>query len=253
MAFFPLDNSMNAFRAFGLAVVPALLCGAAAAAPAVVSVAAQVEQAARAQLDRLAAGNALAEPRFELAVASSRPAPPCRQPLAVEPIDTRQPARMRFAVRCPDGAGWRSGGWQYEYVVRARISALVVVTAAPVAANTALTDADITLERRDITAIADPVAAAADALGQTSRRSLRAGEVLRSGQLAAPVLVKRGEAVVMLAKIDGIEVSTAGEALDAGSRGAVVRVRNAASGQVLRMRVAGAGTVEPIGLPARAR
>jgi flagella basal body P-ring formation protein FlgA len=248
MAFFTLGNSMNAFRAHQLSLLPFFLAAAGAAsgaAPVPAPVAAQVEQAARAQLEKQAAGSALAEPRFELAVATSRPAPPCRQPVEVEPIDTRQPARMRFAVRCPDAAGWR-----YEYVVRAKVSALVAVTAAPVAANAALTDADVTLERRDITAIADPIGAAADAVGQTSRRSLRAGEVLRAGQLAAPLLVKRGEAVVMLARHDGIEVSTAGEALDAGSRGAVVRVRNAASGQVVRMRVAGTGTVEPISLPA---
>jgi flagella basal body P-ring formation protein FlgA len=245
MAFFSLGNSMNAFRAIRLSLLPALLALPGAAGAAVpVPVAAQVEQAARAQLEKQAAGSALAEPRFELALVASRPAPPCAQPVAVEPIDTRQPARMRFAVRCPDAAGWR-----FEYVVRARISALVVVTAAPVAANAPLLDTDVTLERRDITAITDPVGAPADAVGQTSRRSLRAGEVLRAGQLAAPLLVKRGEAVVMLARQDGIEVSTAGEALDAGSRGALVRVRNAASGQVVRMRVAGAGTVEPIGLP----
>jgi flagella basal body P-ring formation protein FlgA len=247
MDFFSLGNSMNAFRAFRLSLPPALLAlaGAAGAAlPVAAPVADQVEQAARAQLEKQAAGSALAEPRFEVALAASRPVPPCRQPVAVEPIDTRQPARMRFAVRCPDAAGWR-----YEYVVRAKVSALVVVTAAPVAANAALTDADVTLERRDITAIADPVSAPQDAVGQTSRRSLRAGEVLRAGQLAAPLLVKRGEAVVMLARHDGIEVSTAGEALDAGSRGALVRVRNAASGQVVRMRVAGAGTVEPVSLP----
>jgi flagella basal body P-ring formation protein FlgA len=42
----------------------------------------------------------------------------------------------------------------------------------------------------------------------------------------------------------------AGEALDAGAQGAVVRVRNTASGQVVRMRVAGAGTVEPVDMPA---
>jgi flagella basal body P-ring formation protein FlgA len=208
------------------------------------TVAAQVEQAARAQLEKQAAGSALAEPRFELAVAATRAAPPCAQPVAVEPIDTRQPARMRFAVRCPE-----AGGWRYEYVVRASVSALVVVSAAPVAANAALSGADVTLERRDITAIADPISVPEDAIGQTSRRSLRAGEVLRSGQLAAPLLVKRGDAVLMLARQDGVEVSTAGEALDAGSRGALVRVRNAGSGQVVRMRVAGAGTVEPVGLP----
>jgi flagella basal body P-ring formation protein FlgA len=50
----------------------------------------------------------------------------------------------------------------------------------------------------------------------------------------------------MLARRDGIEVSTSGEALDAGSRGAIVRVRNSGSGQVVRMRVTGAGTVEPV-------
>jgi flagella basal body P-ring formation protein FlgA len=60
------------------------------------------------------------------------------------------------------------------------------------------------------------------------------------------VLVKRGDAVLMLARREGIEVSTAGEALDAGARGAMVRVRNATSGQVVRMRVAGQGTVEPV-------
>jgi flagella basal body P-ring formation protein FlgA len=50
----------------------------------------------------------------------------------------------------------------------------------------------------------------------------------------------------MLARRDGIEVSTSGEALDAGGRGALVRVRNSGSGQVVRMRVTGAGTVEPV-------
>ena len=69
---------------------------------------------------------------------------------------------------------------------------------------------------------------------------------MRAGQLSSPVLVKRGDAVLMLARREGIEVSMAGEALDAGARGAMVRVRNAGSGQVVRMRVAGQGTVEPI-------
>jgi hypothetical protein len=47
----------------------------------------------------------------------------------------------------------------------------------------------------------------------------------------------------------GIEVSTAGEALDAGARGALVRVRNSTSGQTVRMRVVAPGTVEPVDVP----
>lgn len=205
------------------------------------SISMQIEQSARAELERQMAASGLTEPQFEIAVVTARPAPPCSQPVAVEPLDTRFPQRMRFVARCPDTPGWR-----YEYVVRARVTAMVAIAAAPVAANEALTDAQVTIERRDISNIADPISNPADAVGQMSRRMLRPGDILRSGQLSSPVLVKRGDAVMMIARREGIEVSMAGEALDAGSKGAVVRVRNAGSGQVVRMRVAGPGTVEPI-------
>ncbi len=201
----------------------------------------QIEQLARAELEKQMAAAGLTEPQFDVAVVTTRVAPPCSQPVAIEPLDTRSPQRMRFVARCNDTPGWR-----YEYVVRARVSAMVVVAAGPVAPNEALTDAQVTIERRDISNIADPVSTPEVAVGQMSRRMLRAGDILRSGQLSSPVLVKRGDAVLMIARREGIEVSTAGEALDAGARGAVVRVRNAGSGQVVRMRVAGPGAVEPI-------
>jgi flagella basal body P-ring formation protein FlgA len=203
---------------------------------------AQLEQAARVELDQQAAAAGLVEPRFEVKLVTARPAPPCAQPVAIEPLDTRLAARMRFVVRCPD-----AGGWRYEYLLRASVTAMVAVTATAVAANEPLSADAVTIERRDVSAIADPVSAE-QAIGQSSRRTLRAGEVLRAGQLAAPVLVKRGDQVVMVARQQQIEVSTSGEALDAGSRGAIVRVRNGASGQVVRMRVTGAGTVEPVDL-----
>jgi len=187
------------------------------------------------------AASGLTEPQIEVAVVAARPTPACSQPVAVEAADTRSPQRMRYVARCPDTPGWR-----YDYVVRARVSAMVAIAAAPVAANEALTDAQVTIERRDISNIADPISNPADAVGQMSRRMLRPGDILRSGQLSSPVLVKRGDAVTMVARRDGIEVSMAGEAMDAGGKGAVVRVRNAGSGQVVRMRVAGPGTVEPV-------
>ncbi|MFP5392430.1 MAG: flagellar basal body P-ring formation chaperone FlgA [Gammaproteobacteria bacterium] len=214
-------------------------------AAAVPPIPAQVEQAARAQLDKQFSASGLAEPRFELTVVAARASAPCAVPVEVEPLDTRQPARMRFAVRCPTLAP--QAGARQEFVVRAKVSALVAVTAAPIAANDVVTGAQVTLERRDITSVSDPVPTLEAAVGQTSRRSLRAGELLRASQLSAPVLVKRGDAVVMVAREDEIEVSTSGEAMDSGARGATIRVRNLASGVVVRMRVSGAGTVEPVG------
>jgi flagella basal body P-ring formation protein FlgA len=201
----------------------------------------QIEQAARAELDKQLAAAGLTEPQIELAIVNPRPAPACAQPVSIEPLDTRSTLRMRFLARCPDTPGWR-----YEYLVRARVTAMVVVASTPVAANETLTNAQVTLERRDISGIADPISNPQEIVGQNSRRMLRPGDILRSGQLSSPILVKRGDAVMMVARRDGIEVSTAGEALDAGAQGAMVRVRNAGSGQVMRMRVAGAGTVEPV-------
>jgi len=232
---------MIAFRRATLSIVTCLLCTTAWSAQ---TLSVQIEDAAREQLEKGFDAIGLGDPQFDLTVASSRPAPVCKGEASIEAIDTRQPARMRFVARCPDGKGWR-----HDFVVRARISALVAVTAAPVAANRELLDADVTLERRDISNIRDPIGMPDEAIGQSSRRSLRAGEVLRTSQLVAPIVVKRGDGVVMTARQDGIEVSMVGEALDAGARGAVVRVKNSASGQVVRMRVLGAGAVQPLAMP----
>lgn len=235
---------LRAVRVLVIPVLFAALPASAVQSTSAPSIASQVEEAARAQLEQQADAARLLEPRFELTVVPPRVPAACPGPVEVEPLDTRQATRMRFAVRCP-----QAGSSRLEYIVRARISASVVVTAAPIAANELITDAHITVGQRDITSIADPVVAAVDAVGQTSRRSLRAGDVLRNSSLTAPVLVKRGDAVVMIARIEGIEVSTAGEALDPGARGALVRVKNSTSGQTVRMRVVAPGTVEPVDMP----
>lgn len=193
----------------------------------------------------------MSEPQVELNVLSARPPPPCSAPVEIEALDTRQFARMRFLARCPATSG--APGWRHDVVVRARVSAVVAVAAAPIRPNETIGNEHVTLERRDVTLVGDAIGAPELALGQTSRRSLRAGEILRSSQLAAPLVVKRGDQVQMVARIEGIEVSMAGEALDPGANGAVVRVRNATSGQVVRMRVSGAGTVEPLDMPAASR
>jgi flagella basal body P-ring formation protein FlgA len=72
-----------------------------------------------------------------------------------------------------------------------------------------------------------------EVVGMSAKRGLRSGEVLRATLLSSPVMVKRGEPVRIVARHEQIEVSMAGEALDSGARGSVVRVRNA-NGTVIR-------------------
>lgn len=214
-----------------------------AAAPAEVT--AQLQQAARQELARRADSAGLVEPRFDVAlVRSSSPLAGCGAPVTIEPVDTRQPARMRFTAVCAGPEGWR-----HEFVVRAAVTALVLVSAGEVPAAHPLEAADVRLERRDVSAVDDAIGTPQAALGLAPKRQLRAGELLRSSQLAAPLLVKRGDAVRIVVRREQVEVTMSGEAMDAGARDAAVRVRTA-NGNVLHMRVTGAGTVEPIDLAA---
>ena len=204
-----------------------------------------VQQAAREHLARQAASAGLLEPLFEInVVKTTRPIEPCGAKVTVEPVDARQPNRMRFVAICPG-----AGGWRYEFVARASLSARVAVMALPLAAGKPLAEADVVLERRDISNIADSIWDPRPLVGMASRRTLRAGEILRQSFMAQPAVVKRGELVRIVARRDQVEVSMAGEALDAGAVAALVRVRNTTSGSVIRARVTGAGTVEPAEIP----
>lgn len=207
----------------------------------------RVEQLAREQLAQQAATAGLLEPQFQVTVVkSTRPVPACAAPVTLETADSRSAQRMRFVAVCPG-----SNGWRYEMLARGSITAQVAVTSAPVTANTPLQSGDVALARRDVTMVPDSISSLPGAIGLSSRRSLRAGEVLRQGQLAAPMLIKRGSAVSIVARKEQVEVSMAGEALDPGALGAVIRVRNATSGTVIRARVVDAGVVEPADIAGR--
>jgi len=203
----------------------------------------RLEQLAREQLAQQAASAGLLEPLFEVAVVkTTRVIPGCPVRVTIEALDSRSPQRMRLVAACPG-----EGGWRQEMLVRATITAKVAVTSVPVTANTPLQAGDVELARRDVTMVADSIASLPAVLGQSSRRSLRAGEVLRQGQLASPVLVKRGAPVNIVARQEQVQVSMDGVAMDPGAQGEVIRVRNATSGTVIRARVVEAGVVEAAG------
>ncbi|WP_229257355.1 flagellar basal body P-ring formation chaperone FlgA [Duganella callida] len=224
-----------------------LLCthfSAVAAPVAAEQVPGLVEAAAREHLTRWTESSGLVEPQFTVAVVpGTRPLAACGQSVRVEGADTRLPSRMRFLATCAGPNGWR-----YEFIVRASVSARIAMVATDISPGKVLTDEDVLLERHDISGLPDSISDVGEAVGMSAKRTLRAGEILRKSLLSAPTLVKRGDPVRIVAKREDIEVSMAGEALDAGAKGTTVRVRNA-SGTVIRARVTGMATVEPLGMP----
>lgn len=205
----------------------------------------QVEQAVRQFLTEHALREGLVNPVFDVSIIkSNQDFPKCRKSLTVEALDTRYLSHMRFAVTCED-----AGRSRQEFFARTKLSAEVVVAATSISANKLISDAELALERRDITALPDALSDTKAVAGLSNRRPLRVGEIVNKQLLVAPELVQRGDTVTILANNGSIEVSIAGEALNAGRREDIVRVRNSATGKIIRARVTANATVEPVAMP----
>lgn len=210
------------------------------AAPLPDSLEQQVVQAARQFLLQQATRDGLAKPMVEVSLANTaRTSSPCRQAVVV-PLDTQHPSRMRFAASCADKEEWRQ-----EFIVRAELSAEVVVASAAVPAGRPIADNELTLERRSISVLPDALSDSHAVSGLSSRRPLRVGQVVQKRMLVEPTLVKRGETVQIVARNGVVDVSAIGEALETGQRDEIVRVRNTSTGKIIRARVTDKAVVEP--------
>ncbi|GJE16334.1 flagellar basal body P-ring formation chaperone FlgA [Methylobacterium marchantiae] len=104
--------------------------------------------------------------------------------------------------------------------------------------------ADITVERRPREATpADAQGGSAVATGQVAQRSLSAGAVLRSGDIAPADLVQRGEAVTIVFDAPGLNLSLRGQANENGRLGAAITVTNPVSKKILAATIIGPGRV----------
>lgn len=148
---------------------------------------------------------------------------------------------MRFAVMC--------NGEKREVIIRANIAVDAVVLVHDLKAGTPIDASSLKLEHRDVTPTPGAVTNIDAVVGKTSRRALRAGQLVDRRWLNESVLVKRSAKVTIVARNAGVEVHVAAEALQTGKRGEVISVKNSANGTVIRARVIGPDTVEPLEIP----
>lgn len=162
-----------------------------------------------------------------------------------KPLDTSLPATVEplgnitVSVSCEGPKPW-------SLLVQATVARFVevVVAARPLARNLPL-DADaIRLARVDVSQLRGGYYASEEEVaGQLMRRSVRAGTVLTNTMLKPPLLIKRGEKVIIHAKSGPIQVRMEGLALQAGALGEVIEVKNLSSSQVIEAVVVSPGVV----------
>lgn len=156
------------------------------------------------------------------------------------PPGARRQGRGAIGVRCVDEKPWRM-------FVRVNIKVYeeVAVLRTSKVRGEALAIADVTFERREVTALRDKyLTDAASVAGYIFRRSAKSGDVVGLRMLKAPYVVKRGEFVTIMADSAGIQITMRGQALSDGVKGSVIRVRNSSSSRVVEGEVVDKGVVK---------
>ncbi|RMG35631.1 MAG: flagella basal body P-ring formation protein FlgA [Gammaproteobacteria bacterium] len=164
----------------------------------------------------------------------------CNRPLeSYDSPNGLRPGRNVVGVRCPGSKPWK-------LYVRVNIATLgpVVVAARPLARGQQISAADLRLEERDTSRLhrayfTDPQAL----IGQRARRQVAVGRVLHPGMVERRKLVRRGGLVRIVVRHGALQVSMKGKALENGSLGDQIRVRNTASGREITGEVVSSGVV----------
>lgn len=131
--------------------------------------------------------------------------------------------------------------------VRVDVAKEVVVAARTIQRHETIMPSDVRLETRDLARVPQDVAFdLATVVGMRASHTIPAGRVVARSSVEPPPLVRKGDAVTIEAFWAGVTVTSPGEALEDGCEGARIRVRNTASGAIIRAKVISARVVRAI-------
>jgi flagella basal body P-ring formation protein FlgA len=164
---------------------------------------------------------------------------PCAQLQVFMPLGAKLWGNTSIGVRCSAGAEWN------VYVpVTVRVQAPVVVATRPLASGKQVTAEDLTLQIAELTQLPSGVVSDAnDAIGKVLTVGVSAGYPLRQDMLRAPIVVRQGQSVRLIALGRGFKVSSEGKALSNAAAGQSVQVK-AQNGQTVSGVVRADGSVE---------
>lgn len=188
--------------------------------------------------------------RVEIVVSSidpRLPIPACDLPLQTQlgqQSGQNQAAvgRVNVRVECQGSVPWS------KYVpVLVRVFAPVLMSTRPLARGDLIGAADVELAEADLSMLRQSyLQDSTMAIGMEVKRALPANTVISSEALAQPLLIKRGDTVVMSAKSGPVTIRQQGVAMQNGELGAQIPVRNSNSDIVVRAVVTGPGQADVV-------
>ncbi|WP_417702020.1 flagellar basal body P-ring formation chaperone FlgA [Pseudomonas sp.] len=170
--------------------------------------------------------------------------PACTQALSVT-VSSDDPSplsRQRLDLSCAD-----TPGWSVTALVQASVFLPAVHAARVIERGQTITAEQLQLQEVNVGRASRGFYNSVDeVIGQGAKRRLRAGQLIAPNLLSAPLLIRRGQQVTIIASQDGISASATGEALANGREGEVIRVRNLGSQKVIEAQVVEEGVVTSI-------
>lgn len=162
----------------------------------------------------------------------------CPRLIAFAPPAVRWWGTASVGVRCETPSVWSL------YVpVSIRIVDEVVVTTHAISTGQIIGQADVTLQRTDITHLLPAGVLSIDqVLGRMAKTTIAGGMILREDQLRSSPLVLQGEAVRVAYAGNGFEIYSRGMALGPGGLGEAISVK-AESGRLIKGVVRAKGSV----------
>jgi flagella basal body P-ring formation protein FlgA len=166
---------------------------------------------------------------------------PCTLPLVVETRDTPQPnTRLNVQVSCQ-----QANNWSIYVPVELAIYRPAVVAVNALTHGSTVGPGDVRLVEVNISQInGQHLSSLNDAIGKDVKRSIAAGAAISDQQLIAPLMVRRGEAVLINASSNIVAVKVSGIAMTDGRLGEQIRIKNQSSSRIVNARITGPGQAE---------
>lgn len=165
----------------------------------------------------------------------------CDVPLTTKLESPAQPVgRTTVRVSCEGSAPW-----SVFVPAQVHLYRQVIVASRPLKRDSVLAAEDVTLAERDVGSLNQGYMTALEqVVGNKLTRGIQPHQVITPNQVSLAEIVRRGDQVVISARNAAINVRMPGEALEDGTLGAQIRVKNTRSGRTVKARVMGAGQVE---------
>lgn len=153
--------------------------------------------------------------------------------------------RLRYDIRC-DGPN----GWEISVTVKPDVYLPILVAKNALERGRLLAASDVEMKKRNIVGLRDGfMTNPDDAVGFTLKKRVRELQAIAPAHLDQPILIERGQQILMIAEQDGVQAKMMGEALKKGRKGDIIKVRNLQSQRVVSARVDDRGVVRMLVAP----